>query len=459
MEDSTLNGIGGPRLSKGRRSKRLLAGALVAASLVGWSASAEAAAYSVYTNSVAGNGAMIKNANDGYCSLAEAVDSVNAGIPQWNCVDNFPGSSGGLIQIFEGPGRPHATNHFRITSLSITAPEAYIIAGAAYIDSTGTSAFVIQSGAFLEINGLTLTFTGTNGGRLIENYGEFAIGNTTLTKGDVTTHPNGLGGAIYNAGEISYWASGVKILNNKAKRGGGIYNKDGEITGMQALISGNSATMAGGGIYNMSTGNNGNVPFGYIIATSTTVTGNSAKAGGGIFNRGEMELWSSSITFNTASGTGSGETCHKLSNQPATSCDGNGGGALVLSFPGRFAAFRVYDSSSKLEDNKASGLGGGIYNTGLFSTFGTSIARNEAKNGGAIYATAVVPGDSNYCDINVSAGQGTKVNSNKTVPAGKYSIVDATNGAVCGFVSTTASGNASPRCGPGSVHPNFVCPQ
>ncbi len=35
-----------------------------------------------------------------------------------------------------------------------------------------------------------------------------------------------------------------------------------------------------------------------------TITRNSAQAGGGIFNRGIVELSSSSITFNTASGTG-----------------------------------------------------------------------------------------------------------------------------------------------------------
>ena len=61
------------------RWSRYLPGAVLAGSLLVWSAPAEAAVYNVYTSSTIS--AMTKNASDGYCSLAEAVDSVNSASP------------------------------------------------------------------------------------------------------------------------------------------------------------------------------------------------------------------------------------------------------------------------------------------------------------------------------------------------------------------------------------------
>lgn len=443
-------------LSGGRRWGRYVPGVMLAGSLLGWSATAEAAVYNVYTSSTIG--AMTKNAGDGYCSLAEAVDSVNAGTPQWNCTDAFPGS-GAMIQLWEAPGKPFASNPFVITSLTITAD--VVITGSGYINSTSASGWIIgnkTTGQFpsVELAGMTMTFTGTNGGRHIENYGTLWLMYSLLRNGNVTSHPNGTGGAIYNEGTIAS-LRGSTIQDSSAKRGGAIYNKDGEVTISSTLIIGNTATMAGGAIYNMSTGNNaGGTPKGHFTISSTTITGNTAKAGGGIFNRGAMDMTGTFITFNTATGTGSNETCHS-----SLSCDGSGGGLLTLTSTNQVAAVRI-GSSSSISNNTATERGGAVYNTGQLNSSGITISSNKSKRGGAIFAAhigSLASPQSNYCEITGNTGA-SSMNSNYTVPSGGYSIVDSSGafGTYCLFI-TSASGNTSPRCNPAGVRPGTSCPQ
>src|SRR3954470_5419411 len=112
--ERSMNGI--ECRSKLSWARRCLAGSTALALVLGWAASAKADVYYVYTSAI---GAMTKNANDNYCSLAEAVDSINAGSPQWNCHPLYPGSSP-FIELAEASGRPFAQNHFRITSLTIS---------------------------------------------------------------------------------------------------------------------------------------------------------------------------------------------------------------------------------------------------------------------------------------------------------------------------------------------------
>ncbi len=74
---------------------------------------------------------------------------------------------------------------------------------------------------------MTLTFTGSSDGRLVETYGTLCR-YTACSAGNVTTHPNGTGGAVYNEGTLGSFR-GTTIQNNSANRGGGVYNKDGEV--------------------------------------------------------------------------------------------------------------------------------------------------------------------------------------------------------------------------------------
>jgi Chlamydia polymorphic membrane protein (Chlamydia_PMP) repeat len=432
-----------------RNSYRALAAALPAsAALLALASPAQAAEYHVYTSSIS---AMMVSAADHYCSLAEAVKSVNQGTPQSDCVDQDPTSTTQSIIFREAANKPFAQNHFVVTSpFNLTGTKGQIRIqgwGTAMIDSTGVAAFTIQAPVSAFFQRVTLTYTGgASGGRLVANYGTMQAYGVTFVNGNVTSHPSGVGGAIYNEGQIPF-LDNSSFVGNKAKRGGAVYNKDGNIAELNASFSSNTATMAGGAIYNMSSVNVDGRPKAYIELVASTITGSSAPAGGAVFNRGEMYLQGTAITVNAASGTGSSETC-----AGNVSCDGYGGGVLNLAFSDRNAEFRA-SGGSMISSNTASKLGGGIYNAGVIAFSAIALNDNKASSGGAIYSAALGPQP--YCEV-LSFAEPSSISSNRATTAGKYSIVE-TSGIIC-LLQATATGNTSPFCAPGSVNAG-QCPQ
>jgi hypothetical protein len=418
---------------------------------------AQAAYYEVFTSSLSTAGTI--NAGDGYCSLTEAIESINGGATLTNCTDLSPGSSG-HIQLIEAPGKPYASFHYSVNAVTIRrsmriqpSEEGFT----AYIDGTGTQAFRINSGIEVNFYGLDLKHVGTGSGRLIYNSGTLNLANVFVRNGNVTTEPNGFGGGIYN--EKTLWLSSSQVLNNSAKRGGGIYNKGGTgtITIVGGVISQNSATMAGGGIYNINSVGGASPPTD-ITAFSTTISNNTAKAGGGVFNKGIIELRDSSLTFNTASGTGSNETCGG-----GVSCDGAGGGACSVAASDTTYSRIGIEGASAVTDNVASGRGGGFYSAGQLNLSTINISRNKANRGGAIFASH--SGTNHYCSVSSPADfTYSVINNNMLSAGGLYSILDwdavpAGSTAKCVMAQNrvSASGNATPRCATGSANP--ACPQ
>jgi predicted outer membrane repeat protein len=404
---------------------------------------AGAATYRVYTNTAASS--MNVNANDGQCSLAEAVLHVNGQNGNTTyCTNAAPGSPEHRIELLQSPNRPYATNHFQITSLTITTTTRVSISGfGAFIDSARIppafvySAFVIGArGAppsqrptvFFERVTLT-NISGSSGGRLVENFGTLQLYGVTITKGDATgsQHTTGRGGGIFNAGTISL-AQNSLISENKARQGGGVYNDAGIISDLAVNISKNTATMAGGGIYNISTSPGPDGPTnGTINAVALSLTENSAPAGGGVFNRGEINLRSSSIRGNYTSGTGSDETC-LVSNgimQPpgTTSCDGSGGGVLSAHQSGAATRFQLVEGSD-FSNNTASLRGGAVFCTGVLELGGMTMNGNRAQTGAAIYAVGPTDGTGEYCNVLADDGHNvgpTTINGN--IASAGYSIV------------------------------------
>jgi len=384
-------------------------------------------------------------------SLAEAVASVNQGSPAYNCSDAAPGSAA-LITLIEAAGKSYANNHYVIGTLTLNrsvriqpSEEGF----RAYIDSTGAFAFKVASGATVDFYGLNIAHTGGGSGRVIWNEGSLSMTVSTVKGGNVTTEPLGIGGGIYNKGTL--YLGTCTIQNNSGKKGAGIYNDSGQIPNLSdTVITQNTATLAGGGIYNVwSTPVEGAVPPN-IQGSNTTITYNSAKAGGGIFNRGIIDLYASNIGHNTVSGTGSGETCGS-----GQSCDGAGGGVLTVAYASNTYARVNFQSGTKVEYNTASGRGGGFYSAGQLNAGDIRIENNRASDGAAIYGA--FSGTNTYCSVEVGA---SSIVGNFTSPAGAghYSIIDITSDSPhCFFAGVTASGNSNPRCGPNSATPG--CPQ
>jgi hypothetical protein len=140
-----------------------------------------------------------------------------------------------------------------------------------------------------------------DGGGICNSYG-----TVNMNGGSITDNKANRGGGIFNGGTLTL--KDVKITDNTASvGGGGIFNAAGSTVNMYkgSLITGNKAkgntVTAGGGILNAA-GSTVNMYMGSLI------TGNTATYGGGIFNAGGIVNMykGSSITGSTAYGAGGG---------------------------------------------------------------------------------------------------------------------------------------------------------
>ncbi|HAV76699.1 MAG TPA: hypothetical protein DCX53_05015, partial [Anaerolineae bacterium] len=99
------------------------------------------------------------------------------------------------------------------------------------------------------------------------------------------------GGAIYNAGTASI--SNSTLFGNSADLGGGMYNSDSSPTLTNVTLSNNSANY-GGGMYNRD---------GSPTLTNVTFSGNSAStSGGGMFNNDSSPTLSQTVIANSTGG-------------------------------------------------------------------------------------------------------------------------------------------------------------
>jgi hypothetical protein len=262
---------------------------------------------------------------------------------------------------------------------------------------------IYNKGGRLTLTNCSITHNTANGGAVYNTFhGTIALNNSTITENNATTGAgiyNDYGTVDVNAGSfitnntaVDYgggiWSQSDATLNlnnstvsgNRAATGGGVYGNGGEINVYSGSISNNSANR-GGGIYN----NNGPMNLiGGSIGHNYAVTW-----GGGIFNdQGTMNLNGGSIDYNRARMFSGGGICNNL-------------GVLNL-------------NGSSIDHNHAGIYGGGIYdnvdtNSGLYSTvnlYSGSINNNTAGaklSGGGIYSVygTVITGNRNLVHENI----------------------------------------------------------
>ena len=178
---------------------------------------------------------------------------------------------------------------------------------------------------------------GVNNDKTFNMYGG-TIGGTT----DAEKNTAGCGAGVYNSQYGRFTMSGGSITGNSASSGGGGVNNDcgtfnmsgGSITGNSAeegggvssdnlgsqftmsgnaVISGNSATEGGGGVC---IGRNGTV----FTMNGGSITGNTAKIGGGVYNRygGAFNMNGGSVTGNSATVKGGGVCLNEDNDDTAT---------------------------------------------------------------------------------------------------------------------------------------------
>ncbi len=184
---------------------------------------------------------------------ANPCDTIQAGVGHAN--------AGDTIQVAAGL---YSENVIVDRSVSIAGAGA----GSTIVDgATIDTVFTIFGGEVVELSGMTIQ----NGG------GAF-------------------GGGILNAGSAVTLSDSAVQSNTAALIGGGIMNFiNGQMTIVGSTISDNTADDIGGGIANLGVS---------MVIINSTVSGNTALAGGGIANLGLLSVHNATITDNSATDAG-----------------------------------------------------------------------------------------------------------------------------------------------------------
>lgn len=226
----------------------------------------------------------------------------------------------------------------------------------------------------LSLSALSANEASTDGGALyVTSAGVVNASNVTVSGNQAGNN----GGGLWSDGTVSL--SDARILDNAASGSGGGIRNTRSLTVQASEISGNAAGAGGGGIDSSSAGS--------VSLTSTEIAANTAGLnGGGINNSGmsTVSLVLSTIEGNSAVGMGGGlsqtslGTVSVLNSTVALNTAASGGGLHTT----RALTFQ----NSTLSSNTATGSGGGLRNSGGTVSFqSATIFNNEAgTTGGGI---------------------------------------------------------------------------
>lgn len=199
---------------------------------------------------------------------------------------------------------------------------------------------------------------------MVEEGAQVVVRGITVTGGRLEAELERDGGGIWNAGDLTL--ERCEVTGNAAVDDGGGIRNDGTLTVSESTVRDNQAARrggVGGGIYNPVIAR---TPTLRVVAS--TISGNSADDGGGIWCQGSVTLVNSTVSGNSAGQTGGGIR--------------NNGDLSV--------------SSTTIALNRAGATGGGIHHLGLSATLANTIlAGNSAETGGADCYGAIDSGGHN----------------------------------------------------------------
>ena len=232
-------------------------------------------------------------------------------------------------------------------------------------------------------------------GVYLDQYATFTMDNGRIT-GNTTTESGG--GVFAASNAVITMAADATISNNSAANGGGVfaegpqYNSDDDprtntLTMTGGAITGNTATGGGGGVYVKGDRTDTKTYAGTLSVTNGVISNNSAAIGGGVYVNtwGYFTMSESTISGNTATGTGNGGGVFVADNAVFTMQNGTIGGENA-----QISA--QDDEVDEGEEDQSVGNqatnGGGVYvaAAGQFLMQGGAISNNTATNGGGVYA-------------------------------------------------------------------------
>jgi CSLREA domain-containing protein len=238
------------------------------------------------------------------------------------------------------------------------------------------------------------------------------LDSLTVSNGyNVGSYPNGQGGGIFNSGILALNNSTVN--GNSARLGGGIYNDlDSKLILTNSAVSNNSAANLGGGIFN-----NLGIP---LTLDNSMVSDNSASnGGGGIYNSdGTLTLSNSIVSGNSAGNVGGGI----LSSGGTLALDNSiVSGNLANNVGGLFTDGNLILNNSTVSGNSASNVGGGLWiESGTVTLNNSTISGNTAVTGGGLVS---FNGSPTLNDSTVSNNEGGGI---YTTGSGMLTLNDST---------------------------------
>lgn len=327
------------------------------------------------------------SASPAFAQTYTSRETVTSDTTKWNAViyQNISTTGrlylGGAIHVNAGKNYTANKAFSAINNSVATSGGALAVAAGASFTAKGANASddIIFRGnkATSSLSGSTIDY---GFGGAIYNLGTVKMGNlSTIDIFIENNQASNRGGGIYNAATgIFSLNSRTKIYNNTAKEGGGLYNtgnfSQGEneaTSGYAVSFNGNKATSGnGGGIYNSGAVN---LWTSYINGMETFIKNTATVYGGAVYNAasGQMNIQKgSSVIFKQNSATNGGAYY--------------GGLKSALNFLG---GKTVFDSNTA----SVSGNGGAMYTANGSSVYssgsddGVRFVNNEAGNGGAIY--------------------------------------------------------------------------
>ncbi|NNC91919.1 MAG: hypothetical protein HKN80_05455, partial [Acidimicrobiia bacterium] len=299
------------------------------------------------------------------------------------------------------------------------------------IDSTVSDNASLGAGVFNDAGTLTVVDSAIqfNAGSGIYNRGTATVSGSTISFNEGQSGAGIYNDGEYY-GQASFIVSDSVISGNTAEgEGGGAFNLAGHLEILNSEFSDNTSLSDGGGIYSTFESAGGGLPETTILI-NTTVSGNSTEGnGGGIYNAGDhVELTDSSVVGNTAAfGNGGGIYATWSAGGgggglPETTILTNStvSGNVAISGGGIYSDGDTVDvvGGSVVSGNQATGgSGGGIYvdcssECPVALTIADStISNNTVSNGsgGGVYAGYTVSGlvsDSTISRNGVANGSG-----------------------------------------------------
>jgi uncharacterized delta-60 repeat protein/CSLREA domain-containing protein len=262
-----------------------------------------------------------------------------------------------------------------------SSPSTLTITGSLISGNSGISAGGVAAGCPATISGTVIkdNLASSSGGGLSLG-GTTTLIDSTISGNSVTNTTQGIGGGIWNNGQLALTNSTVR--NNSAYSGGGVMN-GGNMTVAGSTVANNHAIQNGGGIYRNLYNNNPGTTNLPMSVTSSLIEGNTAGGvGGGIFARERIDLVNSTVRLNGSTSNGGGVvvnggvTLNVTSSTISENNSGGVGGGLYNQLG------TLIITNATVSGNHANVLGGGIYNTGDTTLSFSTVAFNRAENSG-----------------------------------------------------------------------------